>query len=97
VRGILDKGLQRGELKKNLDLALFTDLIYGAIFYRLLVSGDPVDDNYVKQLFSACLKECVCLKANRLQPCGVCGGEMSSLYSDVPMHYDRNGCGHYEF
>ncbi|WP_256757909.1 TetR/AcrR family transcriptional regulator [Cohnella sp. WQ 127256] len=50
VRGVLDKGLRRGELKKNLDIALCTDLIYGPIFYRLLVSGDPVDDNYVKQL-----------------------------------------------
>ncbi|WP_442603990.1 TetR/AcrR family transcriptional regulator [Paenibacillus sp. KN14-4R] len=50
VRDILDKGLRRGELKKNLDIALCTDIIYGPIFYRLLVSGDPIDDNYVKQL-----------------------------------------------
>lgn len=49
VRGILDRGLQRGELK-NLDTALCTDLIYGPIFYRLLVTGDLIDDNYIRQL-----------------------------------------------
>lgn len=50
VHGILEKGLRRGELKKDLDFALFTDLIYGSIFYRLLVSGDRIDDHYVEQL-----------------------------------------------
>lgn len=50
VHGIMDRGLQRGELKKNLDTALCTDLIYGPIFYRLLVTGDLIDDNYIRQL-----------------------------------------------
>ncbi|TYP73165.1 TetR/AcrR family transcriptional regulator [Paenibacillus methanolicus] len=49
-RGILEKGMQRGELPASVDVALITDLIYGSIFYRLLVSGDPVDDAYVEQL-----------------------------------------------
>ncbi|MFB9327065.1 TetR/AcrR family transcriptional regulator [Paenibacillus aurantiacus] len=49
-RGILEKGQQRGELPASLDAALITDMIYGSIFYRLLVSGDPVDDAYVEQL-----------------------------------------------
>ncbi|MET3288776.1 UNVERIFIED_CONTAM: AcrR family transcriptional regulator [Brevibacillus sp. OAP136] len=52
VRGVLEKGIRRGELKDNLDIALCTDLIYGSIFYRLLVSGDPVDDSYVRKLVS---------------------------------------------
>lgn len=50
VHGILEEGLRRGELKKDLDFALFTDLIYGSIFYRLLISGDRIDDQYVEQL-----------------------------------------------
>jgi len=50
VHGILEEGLRRGELNKDLDFALFTDLIYGSIFYRLLVSGDRIDDHYVEQL-----------------------------------------------
>ncbi|MDF2652280.1 MAG: ydeS [Paenibacillus sp.] len=50
VRNIMNRGLQRGELEKNLDIAICTDLIYGPIFYRLLVTGDPIDKNYVEQL-----------------------------------------------
>lgn len=50
VRGIMERGLSRGQLKNSLDIALCTDLIYGPIFYRLLVTGDPIDDNYVRQL-----------------------------------------------
>jgi hypothetical protein len=50
VRGIMDRGGRRGELKNDLDIALCTDLIYGPIFYRLLVTGDLVDDKYVQQL-----------------------------------------------
>jgi AcrR family transcriptional regulator len=50
VQGIMDQGIRRGELKKNLDIALGIDLIYGPIFYRLLVTGDRLDDNYVGQL-----------------------------------------------
>lgn len=50
VQGIMDQGINRGEVKRNLDIGLCTDLIYGPIFYRLLVTGDMVDDDYVKQL-----------------------------------------------
>ncbi|RKN85436.1 TetR/AcrR family transcriptional regulator [Paenibacillus ginsengarvi] len=50
VRGIMDRGIQREELKKHVDIALCTDLIYGPIFYRLLVTGDRVDEHYVEQL-----------------------------------------------
>lgn len=52
VRQILDKGIQRGELDKAVDIALFTDLIYGSIFYRLLVTGERVDEAYVAQVVS---------------------------------------------
>lgn len=50
ARSILEQGVQRGELKKNLDIELSTDLIYGPIFYRLLVTGGKLDDSYVQHL-----------------------------------------------
>ncbi|MCR2804257.1 TetR/AcrR family transcriptional regulator [Paenibacillus soyae] len=56
VQHILNRGLQRGELEENLDIALCTDLIYGPIFYRLLVTGDPIDKNYVEQLVTQVFK-----------------------------------------
>lgn len=47
---LLERGVQRGELKKELDIGLGIDLIYGPIFYRLLMTGEPLDDDYVRQL-----------------------------------------------
>ncbi|SFE89182.1 DNA-binding transcriptional regulator, AcrR family [Paenibacillus catalpae] len=53
---LLERGVQRGELSKNLDIALGVDLIYGPIFYRLLMTGGTLDDSYVKQLVTVALE-----------------------------------------
>ncbi|HDX9591031.1 TPA: TetR/AcrR family transcriptional regulator [Bacillus pseudomycoides] len=50
ARHLLEKGIQRGELKETLDIELSIDLIYRPIFYRLLVTGDKLDDSYVHHL-----------------------------------------------
>ncbi|MEO3944062.1 TetR/AcrR family transcriptional regulator [Gorillibacterium sp. CAU 1737] len=41
--GLLRKGVQRGQLKDSLDLERCIDLLYGPIFYRLLVLKEPMD------------------------------------------------------
>ncbi len=51
-RRILERGIQRGELKKDLDLELCIDLLYGPLFYRLLVTGETVDDAVLKVLIT---------------------------------------------
>ncbi|MEA5632281.1 TetR-like C-terminal domain-containing protein, partial [Bacillus velezensis] len=38
------------ELRENLDIEVSIDLIYGPIFYRLLITGDEVNDSYVRDL-----------------------------------------------
>ncbi|CKH69179.1 Uncharacterised protein [Streptococcus pneumoniae] len=53
AKQLLEKGIQRGELKENLDIELSIDLIYGPIFYRLLVTGDKLDDSYVHHLVTS--------------------------------------------
>ncbi|GAB6251080.1 hypothetical protein BCSAG_23980 [Bacillus cereus] len=40
-------------MKENLDIELSIDLIYGPIFYRLLVTGDKFDDSYVHHLVTS--------------------------------------------
>lgn len=50
ARQLMERGIQRGELKENLDIELSIDLIYGPIFYRLLVIGEDLDDVYVENL-----------------------------------------------
>jgi len=53
ARHLLELGVQDGVLKEDLDIDLSIDLIYGPIFYRLLVTGDKLDEAYVKNLVTA--------------------------------------------
>ncbi|MEY9094482.1 TetR/AcrR family transcriptional regulator [Paenibacillus sp. RC84] len=50
ARSLLEKGIRLGELKIGLDIDICIDLIYGPIFYRLLVTGDKLDEHYVQHL-----------------------------------------------
>lgn len=47
---ILNKGISRGELSNDLDLEVTIDLIWGPIFYRLLITGDAIDSNFIKSI-----------------------------------------------
>lgn len=49
-RHILERGISRGELRKDLDIELVIDLIFGPLFYRLLITGDIVDEDFIKNL-----------------------------------------------
>ncbi len=55
-RHILERGIQRGELKEDLDIELSIDLIYGPIFYRLLITGQPIDTTFIKNLVTCTLE-----------------------------------------
>jgi AcrR family transcriptional regulator len=54
--GLIERGIRRGELKESLDIDLCIDLIYGPIFYRLLVTGAVIDEAFVDKLISLVLK-----------------------------------------
>lgn len=49
-RRILERGVQRGELRKDLDIELCIDLIYGPVFYRLLITGEQLDQAFIESL-----------------------------------------------
>ncbi|MGB8451963.1 MAG: TetR/AcrR family transcriptional regulator [Anaerocolumna sp.] len=51
-RHILERGIQRGELKKDLDIEMGIDLIFAPIFYRLLITGETIDSVFVKSLIT---------------------------------------------
>ncbi len=40
---VLHRGIERGDLRRGLDLELALDVLGGAIFYRLLINGGPID------------------------------------------------------
>jgi AcrR family transcriptional regulator len=41
--GALERGRARGEIRADADLELAADTLHGAVFYRLLLSGEPLD------------------------------------------------------
>lgn len=52
---ILERGILRGELRKDLDIELSIDLIFAPLFYRLLITGETVDSSFVRSLISYAL------------------------------------------
>lgn len=50
ARKILDLGIERGELREDLDPEVAVDVLYGPIYYRLLVGHAPLDDDFADAL-----------------------------------------------
>jgi AcrR family transcriptional regulator len=48
----LERGRARGEIRPDADLELAVDALHGAVFYRLLLSGEPLDEEFAKRLAS---------------------------------------------
>ena len=40
---VLERGVERGDLRPDLDIELVLDVLGGPLFYRLLVTGGPID------------------------------------------------------
>jgi AcrR family transcriptional regulator len=55
LRQILERGAQRGELAPEADLEVLADLLFGALWYRLLLRHAKLDPRFAKQLVAAVL------------------------------------------
>ena len=50
AREILDLGIERGELREGLDPEVAVDVLYGPIYYRMLVGHAPLDEAFADAL-----------------------------------------------
>ena len=50
LRELLERGQARGELSPGADLAMLTDMAYGVLWYRVLISRSPLDVAAAKSL-----------------------------------------------
>ena len=55
VRRLLDRAAERGELRPGLDVDLVHELLFGPVYYRLLLSGGRLDDDLAEQIVDAVL------------------------------------------
>jgi AcrR family transcriptional regulator len=46
----LRRGIERGELPRNLDLDLVLDILYGAIYMRFLIRHDELSERYIEEV-----------------------------------------------
>jgi AcrR family transcriptional regulator len=46
----LERGRAHGEIREDADVELAVDTLHGAVFYRLLLSGQPLDDDFADRL-----------------------------------------------
>ena len=53
IRGLLARGIERGELRPDLDMEIAIDLLLGPIYYRLLMSGGPLTGAFIDRLVGA--------------------------------------------
>jgi AcrR family transcriptional regulator len=49
---ILERGVARGDVRGDVDLDLVVDMIYGPVYHRVLLTGLPVDDEFIDGLVS---------------------------------------------
>ena len=44
LRKVLERAIERGDLRPELDIGLALDVLGGPLFYRLLITGGPIDE-----------------------------------------------------
>jgi AcrR family transcriptional regulator len=55
IQAVIDRGIERGDLRPDTDPRLVQELLIGPIYYRLLFSGPPFDRKLGPQLVDAIL------------------------------------------
>jgi AcrR family transcriptional regulator len=62
---LVERATHRGELRAGTDPVLLLDQLAGALYYRVLITGAPVDDTYLERLVSAALDGALSTKEQR--------------------------------
>lgn len=56
LRSVFERGVLRGDLRSDLDVELALDVLGGAVFYRLLVTGGPIDERLAENVVDLILR-----------------------------------------
>ncbi|HEX4015578.1 MAG TPA: TetR/AcrR family transcriptional regulator [Frankiaceae bacterium] len=55
VERLLRRGIERGEIRADVDVGLTHELLFGAVYYRLFLSGQPLDRKLAERIVDAVL------------------------------------------
>jgi AcrR family transcriptional regulator len=56
LRLVVERGVRRGDLRPDTDVRLAHELLIGPVMYRLLFSGQPLDDGLASRVVDAVLR-----------------------------------------
>ena len=56
LRGVLERGIERGDLRAGMDLELALDVLGGPLFYRLLITRGPIDEQLAEGVVELILR-----------------------------------------
>jgi AcrR family transcriptional regulator len=56
LREVFDRAVKRGDLRGDLDIELALDILGGPIFYRLMITGGPVDERLAENVVELILR-----------------------------------------
>jgi AcrR family transcriptional regulator len=56
LRVVLDRGIGRGDRRRDLDVDLALDVLGGPLFYRLLITGGPIDEKLAEGVVELILR-----------------------------------------
>ena len=54
VEQVLQRGIERGDLRPDIDIGLTQEMLFGPVYYRLLLSGAPLDRGLAERIVDAC-------------------------------------------
>jgi AcrR family transcriptional regulator len=55
VRRLVDRGIARGDLRRDADYELAHELLFGPVYYRLLLSGEPLGEDLAERVVALVL------------------------------------------
>jgi AcrR family transcriptional regulator len=68
LAAVLERGVDRGDLRADLDLELALDVLGGPLFYRLLITGGPIDRPLADGVVELILRGFAPAKPSRKKP-----------------------------
>jgi AcrR family transcriptional regulator len=55
VEQVLQRGIERGDLRPDINIRLTQEMLFGPVYYRLLLSGAPLDRGLAERIVDAIL------------------------------------------
>jgi hypothetical protein len=55
MRRVVERAAKRGELRPGVDVDLVHELLFGPVYYRLLLSGGALDEGLAERIVDAVL------------------------------------------